>query len=531
MKLFSWLNLRRSVKSEHNRDNPIDKHRNITFIRKYSDCGGHLPEVVDDRTWNDLELDHVYSFIDRTLTKTGEQYLYRLLRKEQPNSQKEMLNYAVRFYTSNPDKLKATAVILNKYETATTYFLPELLYEKSYNLVPGWTKVMGFLPPALFLLSFSNNVFFLPLAFVLLMNTFIHYYLKAKTNLHQHEFLNIRALYRAFNGISKLENSHQQLSKSELTMFKRIAKKCFYLSINTENADELSSVLFYIVEIIKASVLYDALQYNSTIKLIEKNAGILQKAFEYVGISDTAQSLSCLKKDHGLVEPVPSSDNCLILENALHPLIKGCIANSIVMSDQNVVITGGNMSGKTSFLKTIGVNIVLAKTINCAFCDYIKLPVIKVVSSISNNESLLSGKSFFMDELTRIYDIVSGNDGSHLPHLVLIDEIFRGTNAIDRISLAAATLLYLGNTDSKVMVTTHDLDLIALLKNKYDTYCFDNDFAEGQILFDFKIKKGIQRRTNVVELIKMLNFPVELVASTLSYRKQLINTRKKQGNV
>lgn len=118
---------------------------------------------------------------------------------------------------------------------------------------------------------------FLPLVFVLLINTFIHYYLKAKINLHQQEFLNIRALYRAFNSISKLENSQEQLSKSELTMFKRIAKKCFYLSINTENADELSSVLFYIVEIIKASVLYDALQYNSTIKLIEKNAGILQK--------------------------------------------------------------------------------------------------------------------------------------------------------------------------------------------------------------------------------------------------------------
>lgn len=146
------------------------------------------------------------------------------------------------------------------------------------------------------------------------------------------------------------------------------------------------------------------------------------------------------------------------------------------------------MSGKTSFLKTIGVNIVLAKSINCAFCDYIKLPVIKVVSSISNNESLLSGKSFFMDELTRIYDIVSGNDGSHLPHIILIDEIFRGTNAIDRISLAAATLLYLGNTDSKVMVTTHDLDLIALIKTSTTPIILTMTLPKGKFFSILKSK-------------------------------------------
>ncbi len=526
MNIFGLFNLGSKTKSEQNRDCLINKQRNITYIKQYCDCVRHLLNVVDNRTWNDLELDNVYSYIDRTLTKTGEQYLYCVLRKELPNSQKALLDYAVFYYKSNPEKLKTAAVILNKYETATTYSLPGLLYEKSYRFVPYWTKIMGFLPIPFFLLSFYSSAFILVLVFALFINTFIHYYLKTKINLHQQEFKNIRALYRAFIGLSELEGGPQQLSKSELAIFRRIAKKCFYLSISIENADELSSALFYIVEIIKASVLYDSLQYNSTIKLIENKAEILQKAFEYVGISDTAQSLTCLKKGPGLVEPVVSSDNRIVLENAYHPLIKGCKANSIIMSDQNVVVTGGNMSGKTTFLKTIGLNIVLAQTINCAFCDQIMLPGIKVVSSITNDESLFEGKSFFMDELTRIYDVVSEVKDSQLPYIVLIDEIFRGTNAIDRISLAAATLLYLGSNTSKVMVTTHDLDLIALIKGKYDTYYFDNDFAEGQILFDYKIRKGIQHRTNVVELIKTLKFPDELVTNTLRYRNHLSKTRK-----
>lgn len=527
MNIINRIFNRSSVVLEIDRTKPLEKSRNISLINQYVNLSEGLQNTVDDRTWKDLELDYIFSFIDRTLTKTGEQYFYRLLQKEQTNSQRELINCIISHYSNNPDQLSKAAQILRKYEKNSTYSLQSFLHLRRYKRVPYWIRILSFSSFSFAFGSLFHASFILPFIAILLINTAVHYYLKTKINLFHFEFKNIKALYDNYLKLAKLENQDNYLSKKELAKLKVISKKCFYLSLNIENADELSAAVYYLIEIIKATILYDGLQFNSTIKLIEENIDIIQKTSDYIGISDTSQSLYYLKNYTKGVKPSSSSDKLINIKNAYHPLIEDCIVNSISIDGTNVIITGGNMSGKTTFLKTLGINIFLAQTINYSFCDYLEIPKIKVISSIASNDNLMQGKSYFMDELERANIIITQIYESEQPHLILIDEIFRGTNSQDRIALAASMLLYFNYFNCIVVVTTHDLDTIDLVEGMYDTYYFDNIYQDNQVHFDFIIKRGIQHKTNVLELIKSLNYPSIVIQQTEKFRKIITAHNKK----
>lgn len=118
-----------------NRIKPLEEFRNIQLINQYSKFSEDLQDIVDERTWNDLELDSIFSYIDRTLTKTGEQYLYRLLQKEQSISQNELMKRVISHYSKNSDQLSKSAQILEKYERNSTYGLPSFFIAGNFKSV------------------------------------------------------------------------------------------------------------------------------------------------------------------------------------------------------------------------------------------------------------------------------------------------------------------------------------------------------------------------------------------------------------
>ncbi len=522
MKLFKLNRSNYSHKSEMNRIKPIEKFRNIQLINQYSKFSEDLQDIVDERTWNDLELDSIFSYIDRTLTKTGEQYLYRLLQKEQSISQNELMKRIISHYSKNSDQLSKSAQILEKYERNSTYGLPSFFIAGNFKSVAPWIKLLSLTFICLMVGSFFLTPLLLPLIISFLINTYVHYYLKTRVNTYHYEFKNIKALYDCYLKLHKVENQDTYLSTKEITSLRTISKKCFYLSLNIEYADEFSAFIYYLIEIIKAAVLYDGLQFNKTIKLLKEHAHVIQKTFDYIGISDTAQSLYYLKGHTNGTEPTVSTNRFIQVQNARHPLIQNCIPNSLRIEGQNIIITGGNMSGKTTFLKTIGINVILSQTINYAFCEYIEIPKqLKISTSITSADSLLHSKSYFMDELERAKTIISAVHKDETVRLILMDELFRGTNSIDRISISAAFLLFLNEYNCKVVVTTHDLDTIHLLHGEYDTYYFDNTLRNNRLHFNYQLQKGIQYKTNVIDLLKSFHYPLEIIQQAELFRKKL----------
>lgn len=193
-----------------------------------------------------------------------------------------------------------------------------------------------------------------------------------------------------------------------------------------------------------------------------------------------------------------------------HPLIANekRVSNDVVMKDEIFVITGSNMSGKTTFLRTIGVNLILAYNGARCVCKSMNVGILDIYTSMRIVDDLGSGISTFYAEILRIKKIIDrAEQDSNM--LFLIDEIFRGTNSVDRITGAKNVIANLLKDGVIGAVSTHDLELCALDNGKnIRNYHFDDTYDGESIRFDYKIKQGRSTSTNAKNLMKLAGIPM-----------------------
>jgi DNA mismatch repair ATPase MutS len=116
------------------------------------------------------------------------------------------------------------------------------------------------------------------------------------------------------------------------------------------------------------------------------------------------------------------------------------VPNSIELAPPHgVLVTGSNMSGKSTFLRTIAINVVLAQTINTCLADVYEAPIYQLRTCIGRADDLLTGKSYYLVEVESVITLVRSSESAE-PHLFIFDELFRGANAVERIAAAVAVL-------------------------------------------------------------------------------------------
>jgi len=168
------------------------------------------------------------------------------------------------------------------------------------------------------------------------------------------------------------------------------------------------------------------------------------------------------------------------------------------------------MSGKSTFLRTIGVNVLFAQTICTVLAEKYEGSYFHIVTSISPGDNILGGKSYYMGEAEAILRIIN-SCGQKISCLCIIDEIFRGTNPIERISASIEILKYLSEHNALVIVATHDLEITEMVTEFYECYYFTEDVDEVGLKFDYLIKKGVSPTRNAIKLLKFLGYPEEIV--------------------
>jgi len=205
--------------------------------------------------------------------------------------------------------------------------------------------------------------------------------------------------------------------------------------------------------------------------------------------------------------PSVTKERKIIAQNLGHPLIPNNIRvnNDITSIDDIFIISGSNMSGKTTFMRTVGINLVLACAGSFVCAKTMTFPLVEVITSMRIADDLNEGISTFYAELKRIKRIISLAEKN--PHMIfLIDEIFRGTNSVDRLSGARAVLNKLNNMGVLGIITTHDLELcdITIKLKRIKNYSFSEKYHNNQIHFDYKLKQGKSTTTNANFLMKMV---------------------------
>ncbi|AQS60008.1 MutS family DNA mismatch repair protein [Desulforamulus ferrireducens] len=242
----------------------------------------------------------------------------------------------------------------------------------------------------------------------------------------------------------------------------------------------------------------------------------LEDWFRVIGQFEALASLAALAHDqpHWVFPEVKEAKPFLVAVNLGHPLIKPAtrVCNDVALPRSGTVhiITGSNMSGKSTLLRTVGINLVLAYAGAPVCASELRCSLMHIYTSMRVQDSLEESVSSFYAELKRIKLVIeAARRGS--PLIFLLDEIFKGTNSRDRIAGARTVIKNLARQEVIGFVTTHDLELGSLEKEnpaQIQNYHFSDEIINQTITFDYRLKKGISQTTNALALMKMVGIEV-----------------------
>ena len=196
-------------------------------------------------------------------------------------------------------------------------------------------------------------------------------------------------------------------------------------------------------------------------------------------------------------------------EDLYHPLIRNPVANSIIATG-GTLVTGSNASGKSTFLKNVAINSILAQTIHTCTATSCRAPFLKVMTSMALRDDISSGESYFIVEIRSLKRILDESRKKE-PLLCVIDEVLRGTNTIERIAASSQILNALRGNWLLSFAATHDIELSYILDEIYTNYHFEEEVREQEVVFNYLLQPGRATTRNAIRLLDMLGYDPKLV--------------------
>lgn len=321
------------------------------------------------------------------------------------------------------------------------------------------------------------------------------------------DYSNLEKIIKNYKAISNIFNLYKETNFSSIKLNK-IKKEIDNASKNDKklkNLDSLNSLRSNIISNFLLNGLFciNIFILDSFNNFENKNMDTIIKGIEDIEELEAIVSLANIGVlfDNKCL-PTLEDKVSITFENLIHPLLgeKKCIPNSFESKAEINIITGSNMGGKTSFLRTVGLNLILMNSGTFVCAKTFHASYFKIFTSMRVNDDIKNGISTFYGELLRVKEMIEYLDKGNM--LVLIDEIFKGTNYQDRIYGAKEVIKRLTNNKTTVLLTTHDFELCEEknIKNYHVKESYEND----KIIFDYKIRKGKCSSTNARYLMTKL---------------------------
>ena len=496
-----------------NKDSRKRKFEDIKKLYEYIKDENKEQFFIDDQTWDDFTMNKVFDEVDRTFSTPGEQVLYNVLRAPKLNEAELVKRKSLlKFFKENSELREKIQVELYYLGRQTKNRITDLLWGElpKKSSVSILFNVMALLPIIILLLIPLMGVKIgVYIVFVFIINMYISYKFRNEISAHVEAMSYLSAVVNTGKKLGEIYT--QELSgyteslKFNLKQIKASKSASFLGNIEADVIIQYFNILFLTKERRFFKVIGELTKYKKE----------LQNAYITIGEIDALISIASYRKGLSFyVEPeFVSGGRILEINNLMHPLVENPIANSISINNQGIVLTGSNMSGKSTFLRTIGVNALFAQTIATCLAKGYKGSCFKILSSISPNDDILQGKSYYLGEAEAVLRIIN-NCEDNIPSLCIIDEIFRGTNPIERISASAEILDYLISHNSMPIVATHDLELTEIVDKSYECYYFTEDVGEDGLQFDYLIRKGVSPTRNAIKLLKYLGYPDNIIDNT-----------------
>lgn len=530
--IFSQLNFNRKKDIDRRLSESFGKAKKGSFtfemIEKYfrNKDNSRAFQVLSDKTCNDLDFDELFMFLDRTNSKVGQQYFYNQLRTINPNKNLTTRNESlIDEFIKHPELRISLQKKIATLDHKDTYNITTLFQEKHLK-PPKWffiIKLLSFASLASLVITFFVPSFLLVFIAIFCVNFTLHYW--NKVNLMKYvgsipQLLKLNSVAALLFKNELFKKINPQLSES-IKLINGVKGRMSFFQLEAKLQGEFEVIVWFVFEIFKTVFLLEPLLLFGVLKMLNDKRTEIDSVFEFVGHIDMLISIASLR--YGLDTnciPKITNENEVVIEDIRHPLILNCTSNSISISDKSILLTGSNMSGKTSFIRAIGLNIICGLTINTCFAKAMNFPLIKVFSAIRISDDLMNDKSYYFEEVLTIKEILEESVNGDR-NLFLLDEIFKGTNTVERISAGKSVLSALTKNDNIVLVSTHDIELADMLSNEYELYHFRETVNEKSVGFDYKLKEGKLKNRNAIRILEINNYPKEVINEANKISKEL----------
>ncbi|MCP4723915.1 MAG: hypothetical protein GY863_02705 [bacterium] len=504
----------------------IDRKRDfklISLLFKFRARSDNI-DIVNDKTWTDLNMDKIFSKIDRTITPPGAQYLYSVLRENEKNTGNLSRRFEVfRIFRDNKDLREKIQKRLLKLVDNDYYYIPDLIYTDLPDKPKGYRYI--YLCSAMLLVIIFASTYYpiliLAVGLTCLINILIRRVFEKRVFQYFNILANLQKLLKVSLQLSKIENPYNipelEIIKKHKNASDRLIKRMGYIMVDDTGTGSPGN---WLIEYLQYFFLIHLISFCRSHSEIKKNRHAIIEVFESIGSLDASISAASYLDDIPYFSnPVYNNENIIDVEEIYHPLLDDPVPNTIIIENNSVLVTGSNMAGKTTFIRTIAVNILLARALNICFCRRANIPFLTVKSLIKREDDITEGKSYFFREIEGILEFINLSS-ERSGYLFLIDEIFRGTNTVERISASTAVLKELSKHNI-VMVTTHDLELQDLLDGLFTMHHFSEQVEGERYFFDYKIKRGPCSTRNAIKLLELKGYPDEIIRNALALSENL----------
>lgn len=514
-KFAKWLRENPGVLPRRDGYKQEDMERMSHYLKTHEDEGFRIDAI----TWNDLGMDRVFQDMNYTYSAAGEEYLYYLLHTpRQEETDLKALEEHVSFFMEHTDErvnyqlLFARIGKTGKHSIYEYLQYLELLGERS-NLKHYLGIAAVLLSPLVMLLSVEIGI--LIVVGVLSGNIVAYFKSKKQIDPYLTSFAYIFRLMKNAEDMEKLrvpilQQQMQQLADCRKKMNK--FKSGSYILMSPSRMNSSGNPLEALLDYLRMAFHLDLIQFNRMLSEVRKNREAIDQMVSIIGYVETVIAIGCYRVAKGdFCLPVFDAEEKRIdLRKAYHPLIEEPVKNSIC-TQRGVLLTGSNASGKSTFLKTAAINVLLAQTIHTCLAESYRGGLYRIFSSMALKDDLEGGDSYYIVEIKSLKRILNDTNGEGNPVLCFVDEVLRGTNTVERIAASTQILKSLAGQKVLCFAATHDIELTHLLEKYYDNYHFEEDVIEGDIVFNYQLKNGRATTRNAIRLLGVMGYEQALI--------------------
>jgi hypothetical protein len=489
-------------------------HGDMEQIRSYFDFRretGRDAFLLDDVTWNDLDLDRVFRRINAGRCTSGEQVLYHLLRSPAQNEadyrERERM---IRFAEGDPERRLRVEMILARMGCSRRADLSHAFYPDRHGpaLLIVYLLLFLFLLAGIVCAAWSRGAIVWPLMTVI-VNPLVHELGRRRS---QREYDTVNYTVAMVFAMQHLRRMHD----GELDGVIAPA----YGSLDRLHAVIRTGGISTVTDdggpgdLLTTLTLLDLIAFEFLKNKLGRCHEDVFVIHEYLGRLDAAIAVASYRRSVAaytvpLLDFAPEKPAGITALGLVHPLLEDAVPNDLI-TDHPILITGSNASGKSTYLKTVALAAVMAQSICTCLADSYRANAFRIYSSMAISDNLLAGESYYIVE-TRSLKRILDHAREEGPVFCVIDEVLRGTNTIERIAASSEVLQALAESGALCLAATHDIELCDLLGGAYRLFHFEEQVGEDEMLFDYRLREGKATSRNAIELLRLIGFDQRIV--------------------